>query len=433
MNRSRLLPVVVASGLLLLAGGAGAQDEPGSGFDSYQLLANAPGVGLDGLYRDVALTVPEVTSSLRTGAVGSGFASLAWPGPIIGNGGSTLLVLSPDLPPETVLLNSPVRAEARTGGVPEARNESVPGTVMAATAKPDEATAAAAFDTTASPVGSFGAMTARSRVALDGAAKAVSESMTVAQDVSLAGGVVAIGSVVSRASVHSDGVRGAAEGSTTVSGLTVAGIPVTVDGSGITVQDQQVPNPLPAQTVSEAVKALGLQILLSEPRSTVSGGSASYQAGALVVLYTQGGDDYALTFGRASASIAAVRATGQAVAPVDRPVVMTAPAAVPGAPELGPGPVAAGPAVDVTDDAPAPDAQAPRPADDSAVLAAPATPVASGLTTFAPVALVLGGGAPTLLALAGLAAATLLAAGLRRLPDRLLTLPPRECDERLSR
>ncbi|MCW2607489.1 MAG: hypothetical protein JWO60_2182, partial [Frankiales bacterium] len=310
MNRPRLLAAAVAAGLVLLAAGAGAEDEPGSGFDSYQLLANAPGIGLDGLYRDVAFTVPEVTSSLRTGAVGSGFASLAWPGPVIGNGGSTLLVLQPALPPETVLLNSPVRAEARTGGEEKATNTTVPGTLMAATAEPDEATADATFDDTSLPVGSFGAMSSSSRVALEGASKAVAVSETVAQDLSLAGGVITIGSVVSKAKAVSDGVKGTAKGGTTVSGMEIAGVPVTVDGSGIRVQEQEVPNPLPAQAVNEAVKALGLQVTVTEPRTVTTGGGVTYQAGALVLLFTQGGDEYALTFGRASASVAAARGGG---------------------------------------------------------------------------------------------------------------------------
>ncbi|MBC7373863.1 MAG: hypothetical protein H7323_07730, partial [Frankiales bacterium] len=178
MSCPRLLAVAVAvvAGLVLVPAGAGAEDNRGSGFNNYDLLANAPGIGLAGLYRDVAFTVPEVTSSLRTGAVGSGFSSLAWPGPVVGNGGSTLLVLQPQLPPETVLLNSPVRAEARTGGQEKAANTTVPGTLMAATAKPDEATADATFGHTVLPIGTAGVMTSSSRVGLEGAAKAIARS-----------------------------------------------------------------------------------------------------------------------------------------------------------------------------------------------------------------------------------------------------------------
>ena len=80
-------------------------------------------------------------------------------------------------------------------------------------------------------------------------------------------------------------------------------MPVTVDGSGISVAGTSVPNPVPAQTVNEAIAALGLQVLLTEPRTVANGSSASYDAGALVLLYTQGGDQYALTLGRASASV----------------------------------------------------------------------------------------------------------------------------------
>ncbi|MCW2777913.1 MAG: hypothetical protein JWN17_1638, partial [Frankiales bacterium] len=352
MRRPRLLAAAVAGGLLLLPVAAGAEDEPGSAFDSYQLLANAPGIGLDGLYRDVAFTVPEVTSSLRTGAVGAGLASLAWPGPVIGNGGSTLLVLSPQLPPETVMLNSPVRAEARTGGTEKAANNAVPGTVMAATAKPDQVTADASFDQTGLPVGSVGAMTSASKVALQGAGKAVATSRTTAQDVSLAGGVITLGSVTSTASATSDGVKGVGTGGTTVSGMEVAGVPVTVDGHGIHVQGQTVPNPLPAQTVDDAIKALGLEATVTQPRTVTSGGGVTYQAGALVLVYTSGGDQYSLTFGRASASIAAVRGSGSGAdeAVGDAPAATDVPAVLPrtdtgGAPPVSGGGGAAAPEV----------------------------------------------------------------------------------------
>ena len=426
MRLSRLL-LLGAAGLLLLPAGASAQEEPGSGFTSYVLLANAPGLGLDGLYRDVALTVPEVTSTLRTGAVGSGFASLAWPGPVIGNGGSTLLVLQPALPPETVLLNSPVRAEARTGGAEKVTSTAVPGTLMAATAQPEQATADATFNSTALPIGTAGAMTSSSRVALEGARKAVATARTETQDLSLAEGMITIGSVVSEAVVTSAAGKATATGATAVSGMEIAGVPVTVDGSGISVAGTSVPNPVPAQTVNEAIAALGLQVLLTEPRTVANGSSASYDAGALVLLYTQGGDQYALTLGRASASVDVVEGVAVPEGPAqERPAapVVTAPVPTGGnALPVGAAPPPVG-ALPLRLGAPVADTAAPP------VPAPVSVPPAAAAVALEPVSFDLAAGIPLLLTLVGLALSGLVAAALRRLPDRVLALPRVVCDER---
>lgn len=425
MRLSRLL-LLGAAGLLLLPAGASAQEEPGSGFTSYVLLANAPGLGLDGLYRDVALTVPEVTSTLRTGAVGSGFASLAWPGPVIGNGGSTLLVLQPALPPETVLLNSPVRAEARTGGAEKATSSTVPGTLMAATAQPEQATADATFSSTALPIGTAGAMTSSSRVALEGARKAVATARTEAQDLSLAEGMITIGSVVSEAVVTSAAGKATATGATAVSGMEIAGVPVTVDGSGISVAGTSVPNPVPAQAVNEAIAALGLQVLLTEPRTVANGSSASYDAGALVLLYAQGGNHYALTLGRASASVDVVEGVAVPEGPAQERPAPVVPAPVPtggNALPVGAPPLPVG-ALPLRLDAPVAGTAAPP------VPAPVSVPPAVASVALEPVSFTLAAGIPLLLTLLGLALSGLVAAALRRLPDRVLALPRVVCDER---
>lgn len=420
----RSLAAAPALLLLLVPAGAAAQEEPGSGLSSYSLLANAPGASINGLYRDVAFTVPEVTSSLTTGQVGAGLASLAWPGPLLGNAGSTILVLSPDAPPESVLLNSPVRAETRTGGERKATNTTVPGTLMTSSAEPDEVTAKASTgESTVLPIATSGAFASSSRVALQGARTVEAEAESSVERLSLLDGVVEIGSVRSQAKAVSDGAKATAEGVTTVTGMTVAGVPVTVDGDGLQVADTGVPNPLPAATVNDAVEALGLQVLLTEPRTVTEGGSVRYDAGALVLLFTQDGSEYSMTLGRASVAVAATTSdpleppsTPVARAPgapaVGAPAVVDLPAGQPFSPPTATSPdlaVAAPPA-------PAPQAAAPEPV----------------VSTIVPVAFALSGGVPTLLLLLGLAAAGLLAAGMRRLPDRVLALTPPACDERQS-
>ena len=417
-----------AGGLLLLSSAAVAQGEPGSTFGSYVLLANAPGIGLDGLYPDVAFTVPEVTSSLATGAVGAGLSSLAWPGPVLGNAGSTILVLSPEAPPEAVLLNSPVRAEARTGGEAAATNTTVPGTLMTSTAEPDEVTAQASTgESTVLPMLTSGVMASSSRVVLTEAGTAVAEAETSVARLSFADGAVAIGSVTSAALATSDGVTASAEGATTVTGMTIAGVPVVVDGEGVRVADTQVDNPVTTAAVNEAVQALGLTVLLTEPRTTVDGGSVTYDAGALVLLFSQDGSDYALTLGRASVSVAASPSLDVG-APAPSEPLPTAP------PTSG---VSVPPPLDLVGGFTSPPLTSPSltspslplPATDLPAVA-PVVPEVAGSRSVVPVSFSLAGGVPSLLALLGLGAVALAATGLRRLPARLLAVPAVECDER---
>lgn len=418
MSRQVVRPGVALAvvGLLALGPAGHADAEPGSGLSSYSLSASAPGFALEGLYKDVALTVPETTSTLTTGGVGSGLAALGWPGPVIGNAGTTILVLQPAAPPQTTMLNDPVRAEARTAGPTEATYNQVPGTVMHASAKDGEVTASSLTGSgTTLPVGEVGAVSASSRVALTGATTAVATSQSSVQHLSLAGGQVEIGSVVSTASATSDGRTSSSKGSTTVTGVTVGGVPVRVDDKGLHVAGQDAADPVPVATLTDAVKALGLTMLLTEPREVRQGSSVRYVGAALVVILDQSGRQIAITLGRASASVDA--SAGGGTTEVLPPATGTGSGA---APAVG---SAAPPAPLGTSSAPS--------------LGAPTTtppslpaPVAAVVGAVAPVAaLVLAAGAPVPLTLALLAGAALLALLLGSLPGRLLVAPATNCED----
>jgi hypothetical protein len=425
VRRPGRLVLAAAAGVLVVAGSAGATDDPGDGLSSYALRANAPGLGLEGLYRDVAVTVPETTSSLTTGGVGAGLASLAWPGPIAGNLGDTILVLQPSAPSQVQSLNDPVRAETRSGGKQEATDTSIPGTLMTSRALPDLVTARSEMGVSTLPNAGFGAFKGASSVHLTGPTAAVATAESTVQDLSLAGGQVTIGSARSTATVTVDGGHATTRGGTTVTGMTVGGVPVTVDGSGLHVAGQTVGNPVPQQTVDDAVKALGLTVLLTRPRTTVQSGSAAYDAGALVLVLTQGGKDYSLTLGRASASVDTnAGATGGTTSTGEVP--LAPPPASSGGPFLGGG---TGGSAALTAGG---SGQALPP-----TVSSPAGPALAGLpgpvaAALAPVAYALAGGPPVALVLGALLAAVLAGAALRRLPDRVLTLPAAQCDERLS-
>jgi hypothetical protein len=326
------LAVVVGALPAMSAAPASAADDPGSALVSYTLVANAPGLGLEGLYRDVAVTVPETTSTLSTGGVGTGFAAVAWPGPILGNAGTTLLVLNSSVPPEATALNDPVRAESHSGGVEKADYGTAPGPVMTSTATRGAVTATAITGTgTTLPIGTVGAITGSTTTTLTGAGKAVSTAVSTVSNLSLAEGAITLGGVRSSATTTTDGTVTTATGKTQLIDLSVAGVPVTVDGQHLTVAGTAVDNPLAVETLNQAVKALGLSVVVTQPHVVRTGGQASYNAGAVVLLLDQGGRHLALTLGRASASVTATPFVGEPAG------------LLPLAPPSSPGPTSAGP------------------------------------------------------------------------------------------
>lgn len=403
--------------LSMLAPPAIAADEAGSGLGFYQLVANAPAIGIGPLYTDVAVTVPQTVATLSTGGVGTGFSAIGWPGPIVGNAGTTALVLAPQLPPEASLLNDPVRAESHSGGDQnQAVNTSVPGTTMASSALPDKVNATSMMGSTVLPIGDVAGMRGAATVSLAGPTGALSVARSAVNDVSLAGGIISIGSVVSTATASSNGVTATASGSTVVSGLTIAGVPVSVDSKGIHVKDTAIPVGITTAALNSAVKQLGLTVLMSQPILVVSRGNARYDSAALAIVFTKGAATYTVSLGRASVGIEA------AALPAEGGLVSTPTAAANptvGAPSVtGPAPTFSPPLF--------PGSISPV---NQPQLAGPGTITTTrrglGLASYA-----LSQGLPAGLLTVGLLGVVFLTGLLRRLPDRVLNLPDLGCDER---
>lgn len=410
-------------------GAAHAGDEAGSGLLSYRLAASAPGLALEGLYKDVALTVPETTSTLSTGGVGAGLSAVAWPGPVVGNAGNALLVLSGSLPQQVTLLNDPIRAESHSAGPQSATNTRIPGTVMASSANGTKVTASSRSGApTTLPLGTVGALSGTSSTELTGPTSAVSTATTEVHDLTLADGVIKVGLLSSTSTTTTDGKKATATGSTTVSGVTIAGLPVTVDGTGVHLSGTALANPLTQGVLDAATRSLGLTIVVSAPRETTSGASARYEAGALAIVYSHGTTTYSLTLGRASSSVSVglglsepATATMTPTPATHLPVHPTT-SAPPAQAVAGSGtglavttPGAVDTAPDATGTAPSPTVAEPAPA---------VTPQAAQ----AP----LPGGAPAGMWVALLAAALAAGAVLLRLPRWLLAAGRRdECEESL--
>lgn len=395
---------------------------PGSGLGSFNLSASAPAYQVmqtDAAYcygssagvNGCELVVPEAVSTLRNGPIGLGLAAIAWPGGLAGNFGSLLITASNgEIPQDARMLNDPVKAEARTSTGPDTVTyDSVPGTVMKATAK-DDRTSAEAFVSplTDAPVGSFGKSSGDSSTAVTGPSTAVATAHSFVKDVDLAG-VIKIGSVDSTARATTDGTRATVTGGTQVTNMTVGGIPVTVDERGVHVSGNALPVGGGADQVNAVLKNAGLTILLSKPVGKPDGADVTYNAGSLVISWKpDAANSTTVVLGGVNVSLTATEALSY-----ELPVTEAPPAPAPVSP-VDPGTTAPAPELPPIVSAPAPELPgevppevAPVPQAAAPVLAATRSPLPEGLSPW--------------LVLTGLLGTGLVAAGLKRLPDRLLT------------
>jgi hypothetical protein len=356
----RLLLLSAAAGCFVSAGflaPAHAADGPGSGFFGYVLTAQSQALQLTedepsaNSHPEAEADLPQSQVSLA-GGVGYGLSSVAWPGALLGNAGSLILLVQPSAPSQVRALNDPVRAEARTGSAQHAQtNDSVPGAHMAADATLAKTTADAKLDGgAAGAVLGFGTTSSASTASLAAHAGRVTADST-AKDISLADGVVKIGSVVSHAEGTTDGSTASAKGRTTVSDMTVAGVPVMVDDHGVTVATQHGAVPSGAvAAVNSALSSLAMTITLSAPTQSRDGGTVSYDAGSLLVLWKPPGsaNTFTASLGGSRLVAGASGSSPYVQLPLPSgvvPIVTPAPplAAAPVAPGLPGQPVPAGP------------------------------------------------------------------------------------------
>ena len=431
MSRLRTRSVLVVTGVTCLVGAVVppvlAQEEKGAGLGSYGLAANAPAVQVqidDGgrCGRSTASTagcegvVPESVSTLAKGPIGFALSSVVWPGTLAGNLGSTIILAGgEEVPPEATMLNSPVRAEARTGGDDaEVVYDDVPGSTMKARARDDEVTASAEVAQSAAlGAGTFGNSRSSTRTAVTGPALAVAEASSSVSDIAIAGGVVTIGSVRSTATATTNGKTATVVGSTVTTGMEIAGVPVSITDKGITVQGTSAPlNKTLTDTVNAAVAAAGMTIALSQPVQTIDRGNADYRSGSLVFVWQpQPDQQFTVVLGGAAVSVQAEPELsfdlgGELPVTADP---ITAPVVSGGDPGTG-----TAPEPPVTGDL------------GPAVAPEPAAPAAGQEPVTAPVAqrMALPDGIPPVSLVLGLIGAGLVAGAFRRLPDRLLEEAP---------
>ena len=72
--------------------------------------------------------------------------------------------------------------------------------------------------------------------------------------------------------------------------MTIAGVPVVVDEDGVTVDSTTTPvDPIAVATVNSVLTNLGMTIALSSPSTSRDGGTITYDAGSLIVLWNPPG------------------------------------------------------------------------------------------------------------------------------------------------
>lgn len=229
---------------------------------------------------------------------GYGLASLYWPGGAAANAGALLVLLG--APAQASAVSDPVRAEAISGSAQTKQDVTGPtGSQMSASvepAKPGQQSAAAQTRTaggTLGPLGSVGQSTSSSSVVLDPASNVLtSTAQTAAGDISMAGGVVTIGSVTSSAkAVSKAAATPTVSGSTVVQDMKIAGQPAYVDGSGVHAGSPGHPAPPTEQAVvNAALKGAGMNVYFTDPHTVPIGGVEYYVAGSVLFFWAPPGD-----------------------------------------------------------------------------------------------------------------------------------------------
>jgi hypothetical protein len=278
------LALFLASVAGLLAPASAQESAPPSGVGGYTL--NASAAATRQIFKPENNIIPSETLidlsipySLGYMAQGSGRAvgSTVWPGDTL----ATACRAEPSIP------CYPFYAESNfpQGPADGKAAQEVPGSTMTAHSEEQESVGKAEFSPQGAGGSGVGVMTSSSTASIK-TGTAVAESVSRVSDIILGGGTIRIESVVSHAKAVSDGNAADAQGSTAVTGFTIAGFPVAVTTEGVSIAGQfDVPNPLgPAlDPVNATLETLGMQVRLSKPVVTKEGGKAEVVAGGLII------------------------------------------------------------------------------------------------------------------------------------------------------
>jgi len=224
-------------------------------------------------------TLSLTLATLSSGGQGFGRASSVWPGtlaaflrPLLETGGGVSLPI-PDYP---------LVVEQRD--FEDAKHSDIPGATMATDVKPEHSLARADFGGTNVPaIVSFGSISSSGEVTLD-ADKLTSIATAAANGIDVLAGALHIDSVQSRAVASSDSRTATCDGSTTVSGATVGGVPVTIDNTGVHAQGSTVlPGVDPNAVVATVLATSGIDVRTLPDTDNCADANANRTSGGLLI------------------------------------------------------------------------------------------------------------------------------------------------------
>ncbi|HYZ91779.1 MAG TPA: hypothetical protein VFA34_05220 [Actinomycetota bacterium] len=225
-------------------------------------------------------------TSLRSGPSAYGLGSILWPGQVAA---AVPSFLQADIERQSGqkfpvnIPNYPVRAESFHPQGPATTSTDFGTMHMSSTAKETAAEGTSYVNRFAFPgIGLIGNQTSMSSSGFDSQG-AVSMAEAAANDVSLFGGMVKIGSVVTRLTARSDGVKATVAGTTEVGRAEVAGNAVVIDATGVHVADQGIDAVAAQQAVNQALASTGISIELGTAIDTIQGPQGSRALGGLLI------------------------------------------------------------------------------------------------------------------------------------------------------
>lgn len=280
----------------------------GMGFGNPNTVPNPPNPVAAGL-------VPNAVAELGSGPSGHALSSIAWPGPLAGNGGSLANVITggcvpappspfPQLPPlcdreKIGAANDPVKAEASASG---GRDEKVVGPMYAVVDGPRSEARTTINDFSAGSAISASRIFTKTASVLDSGTSstiAISTGESELNGVSLALGVVKFDSIHTSARATTTGTTATTEHSAVVSGFEVAGQPLILDETGIHSASGNQSNPLVpgVEAANAALTGMHMKIYMTKPADEhTDAGAAVVDSGAVIIDWDLGGSGNHLVY-----------------------------------------------------------------------------------------------------------------------------------------
>jgi hypothetical protein len=220
---------------------AAASAAPGSGLGGIEVTATSSAVKIpvyEHTDEDVQASIPYSTSTLGSGGAGSSTTTMLWPGSTGANAGSAIQLLGISEIPASVanMLNDPEIAKASSGAGSPTVSMSHPGVTMTATATSTHVHSKSAAGGDGIPLlGSVvGNTSAATKIAVTGPKQVVTSSFSSIHHISI-DKLITIKSITTTLRAVTNGKTSHGTARTIVAGMTIAGIPVSIDNKGVHV------------------------------------------------------------------------------------------------------------------------------------------------------------------------------------------------------